>query len=153
MERAVADVLPPHDADEAWALAEALRPALHRLMRRLRREGPELDISPLQTLLLVSIVKRPGIGVVELAAEEKLRGPTISGHVKAMELAGLVERTPPDPRDRRRIGLIATEKGRDLLETIRRSRTDWLARRLAQLPAPARQAIRAAIAPLEEIGR
>ncbi|WP_457831324.1 MarR family transcriptional regulator, partial [Staphylococcus aureus] len=76
-------------------LAEALRPVLRRLLRSLRRESRDLGASPLQSLLLVAIVEQPGIGVGELARQENLRGPTISGHIKTLQSAGLVARTPP----------------------------------------------------------
>ena len=141
------------ELEEAMALAEALRPALHRLYRQLRRENDEPGISPLQALLLVAILQQPGIGVAELARLENLRGPTISGHIKAMEREGLVARSAPDPEDRRRSGLIATNKGRALIQGIKQRRTDWLAFQLAKLSPEARAAIRAAIGPLGDIGQ
>ncbi|MFS8048432.1 MarR family winged helix-turn-helix transcriptional regulator [Rhizobium sp. BR 314] len=142
-----------HGLEEAHALAEALRPALHRLYRQLRRESDDPGLSPLHALLLVAVTRQPGIGVAELARMEKLRGPTISGHVKAMERDGLIIRSAPDPSDRRRNGLIATEKGQELIKSLKQKRTDWLASELVKLSADQRAAIRAAIAPLEEIGQ
>ena len=139
--------------DHALALAEDLRPLLQRLARQIRRESDDAGVSPLHGLLLVAIIERPGIGVGELAGLEKLRGPTISGHVKTMAAAGLVTRAAPNPDDRRRVGLVVTPKGRALIDAMRRRRTDWLAQKLAKLPAEARRTIRAAIAPLSEIGR
>jgi hypothetical protein len=70
--------------DDALALADDLRPVLHRLYRQLRRETEDLNrgVSPLQNLLLAAIIEHPGIGVADLARIEKLRGPTISGHIK-----------------------------------------------------------------------
>jgi len=142
----------PAHFDDALLLADELRPALHRLYRRLRQESVDSaeSVSPFQNLLLVTILEHPGIGVGELARMEKLRGPTISGHVGTMEEAGLV-RSVPDPDDRRRAGLFVTDKGRDLIETLRNRRRDWLASQLALLSPEGRQAIRAAIAPLTEI--
>jgi len=142
-----------HALEEAHALAEALRPALHRLYRQLRRESDDLGLSPLHALLLLAIMREPGIGVAELARMEKLRGPTISGHIKAMERDGLIARSEPDPSDRRRNGLIATEKGHALMQTIKQKRTDWLASELAKLSPDERAAIRAAVGPLGEIGQ
>ncbi len=140
------------DMEDAAALAEELRPALHRLYRQLRRESDDPAISPLQALLLVAIIRQPGIGVAELARLEKLRSPTISGHIKTMEQAGYVARSAPDPRDGRRSGLVATPEGRALIDTIKRRRTDWLAFELAKLSPLQRQAIRNAVGPLGEIG-
>jgi DNA-binding MarR family transcriptional regulator len=70
-----------------------------------------------------------------------------------MAEAGLVSRSAPEPNDRRRVGLIATEKGQNLMKAMRRRRTDWLAQKLARLSPKARRAIRTAIGPLGEIGR
>ncbi|AYG65085.1 MULTISPECIES: MarR family transcriptional regulator [unclassified Rhizobium] len=142
-----------HGIEDAYALAEALRPALHRLYRQLRRESDEAGLSPLHALLLVAIIRQPGIGVAELARMERLRGPTISGHVKAMERDGLIARAEPDPNDRRRNGLIATEKGQEFIRRLKQRRTDWLAAELVKLSPQQRDAIRAAIEPLMEIGQ
>ncbi len=144
---------PHHALEEAQALAEALRPALHRLYRQLRRESDDPGLSPLHALLLFAIMRQPGIGVAELARMEKLRGPTISGHVKVMERDGLIMRSEPDPNDRRRNGLIATEKGQDIMRSMKQKRTDWLASELAKLSPEERAAIRSAVGPLGEIGQ
>jgi DNA-binding MarR family transcriptional regulator len=141
------------EMEDAMALAEELRPVLHRLYRQLRREGDDPAISPLQALLLVAIIRQPGIGVAELARLEKLRGPTISGHIKSMEQAGYVTRSAPDPKDARRSGLLATPAGLALVRKIKRQRTDWLAFELVRLSFGERQAIRGALGPLGEIGK
>lgn len=138
-----------HGLADAAELAEALRPVLQRLFRGFRRESHDLGVSPLHVLLLVTILRNPGVGVGELARIERLRGPTISGHVKSLEGLGLVERGPPDPGDRRRVGFHVTAKGTELIAAMKRSRTDWLAARLAGLTPEARAAIRAALPALE----
>jgi DNA-binding MarR family transcriptional regulator len=147
--------LAPSPREDSTALADDLRSALHRLFRQLRRQAyePDLGVSPLQNLLLAAIIEHQGIGVGDLARLENLRGPTISGHVKAMEAAGLVTRTAPDSKDRRRTGLAVTDKGRETVEILRARRRDWLAQRLAALAPDARKAIRAAVGPLGELGR
>jgi DNA-binding MarR family transcriptional regulator len=139
---------------DATALADELRPVLYRLHRQLRRESEELDrgVSPLQNLLLAAIIEHPRIGVTDLARFEKLRGPTISGHVKRLESAGLVARAAPLSGDKRRIGLIVTARGRASIEAVKRRRRDWLAHELGNLSTAARRTIRKAIGPLSEIG-
>ena len=137
----------------AIELADELRTVLKYLMRRLRQEGDEdpSGLSLHQKLLLASIDQHPGIGVAELARLEKLRGPTMSGHVKSLEAAGFVERAA-DPEDRRRAGLFLSAKGRQVLDDVRSRRRDWLARELARLPEEGAVALRQAIAYLKEIG-
>jgi len=139
---------------EAIALADELRTALHHVFRRIRQEGDSdpHGLSLQHKLLLSTISRTPGIGVAELARMEKLRGPTMSGHIKALENAGLVRRDVPNPEDRRRIGLLLTPQGEAVIEDIRSRRLDWLARKLAQLPPEGAQALRHAIQYLNEIG-
>ena len=139
--------------EKSQLLANDLRLALMRLIRQIKRESfdAEQSTSTLQTLLLVSVHEQPGIGVGELAARERLRGPTISGHIKQMEAAGLILRTA-DPQDRRRVGLYLTDQGHATLEEMRQRRLDWLARELAALSDEERSAIQNAIGPLSRIG-
>lgn len=143
-----------HIPQDAVALADELRTALHHVFRRMRQEGDD-DPSGLtlqQKLLVSTISQHPGIGVAELARMEKLRGPTMSGHIKALETLGLVRRDAPDPEDRRRSGLLLTERGAAVLDDIRARRRDWLALRLAQLPPEGAAALRAALVYLNDIG-
>ncbi|HVJ55230.1 MAG TPA: MarR family transcriptional regulator [Aliidongia sp.] len=135
------------------ALAGELRPALLRIYRQLRRESEPPGLSLLQNILLGIILKHPGITIGELAEMERLRGPTMSGHIKQLEADGLVERAPPDPADRRRVGLTVTAQGKALLQAVKRQRTDWLAQQLQRLSPEGQQAIRAAIAALHELGQ
>ena len=143
---------PPSPQGDALMLAEQLRPALHRLYRQLRRDGEDLGISLLHKLLLVAILDHPGIGVGELAQMERLRSPTISGHIKSMAAAGWVKRTTAASGDKRRVGLEVTPAGHAMLETMRKRRTDNLAQALARLSPESREAIRHAITALNEIG-
>jgi len=145
--------VPKSKQEKSQLLANELRVALMRLIRQINREsfGAEQSTSTLQTLLLVSVHEQPGIGVGELAAREKLRGPTISGHIKQMEAADLLRRTAY-PQDRRRVGLYLTEHGKATLEEMRQRRLDWLARELAALTDAERSAIQNAIGPLSRIG-
>lgn len=143
---------PPSSQSEALMLAEQLRPALHRLIRQLRRDSEDMGISPLHKLLLVAILDHPGIGVGELAQLERLRSPTISGHIKTLSAAGLVKRTTAASGDKRRVGLEITPAGHSMIETMRKRRTDSLAQALASLSPESREAIRHAIPALNEIG-
>lgn len=144
---------PSEDLTTAKSLSDDLRFVLHRLFRQVRREGQDLGVSPCHLLLLAAIREKPGIGVAELAQLERLRGPTVSAHINALEAQGLVKRGPPDPSDRRHIGLVVTRKGTTIIESIKRRRADWLTQKLAQLTPAGRAAIRNAIAPLREIVR
>jgi len=129
------------------AVANELRPVLLRLGRELRRETEGLGITSRQVTLLWLIRNRPGLSLRELAAEERISAPALSGHVDRLENAGLIERTR-DGADRRRVGLTLTEEGARLLKRVRARRTSWLADRLKGLEPAELEAIEAALAPL-----
>lgn len=137
----------PRDNRNAGALANELRPVLQRLFRHLRRQNQAMGTSPLHMGLLNSIAQQEGLGIGELAQQERLRGPTITAHVNQMATEGWVERRP-SPADRRRVGLFITRKGRALMNATQQRRADWLATRLAELSSADRAAVAAALGPL-----
>lgn len=121
-------------------LADALRPLLLRLSRRLRQEAQKAGVSALDALILGQIHRKPGVGVCELADAERLSRPTMSGHVKRLEAAGWVARAD-HAEDGRRSGLAVTPAGDARIEDIRRLRNDWLSSRLTQLSEAERDQI------------
>lgn len=139
--------------DPVLHLSEDLRSALKRMMREMRRDAARQDsgLSLLQTMLLHTVGERPGTGVAELARMQQVRSPTMSAQVKALELAGLLERGAPDPQDRRRTGLQLTTEGQARLDQLHAQRMDWLSRRVARLSPVQMAALAAAIEPLNII--
>jgi len=135
----------PLPSTDIVALADALRPAILRVSRRLRQEAQKAGLSAQDALLLGHIRKHPGVGVSALAAFERTSKPTMSAHIKRLEAAGLVARSG-DAEDGRRSGLAITPAGAKTLDLIRRERNDWLAARLARL-SPAERAVLEAAAP------
>jgi DNA-binding MarR family transcriptional regulator len=129
------------------AVANELRPVLLRLARELRKETEQLGVTSRQVTLLWLIRGKPGLSLRELAAEEGISAPALSGHVDRLEKAKLIERAR-DEGDRRRVGLSLTEDGERLLRRVRARRTTWLAERLRELQDDEIAAIDAAIAPL-----
>ena len=138
----VSDVIP-----DPLAVANELRPVLLRLGRELRKETEGLGVTSRQVTLLWLIRNRPGLSLRELAAEERISAPALSGHVDRLEKAALIERTRDDS-DRRRVGLTLTEEGARLLKRVRARRTSWLAGRLKDLEPAELEAIEAALIPL-----
>jgi len=132
-------------------LADALRPAVLKVSRALRREAQRTGVSALDAQLLGAVKKHAGIGVSDLAEREQMTPASMSGHVKRMEAAGWIARSAPDEGDRRRVGLTLTAKGGKALDAIRRRRNDWLAARLARLSSEERVALAAAAAPLARL--
>ena len=138
-------------AADVSALADALRPAILRISRQLRREAQPLGLTPLDATLLTAVSKREGVGVSELAELEQTSRPTMSAHVKRLEAAGWLKRLPPPSDDKRRFGLVISVAGKKALDAVRRRRNDWLEVRLAALDPTAREALRQALGPLAQI--
>jgi DNA-binding MarR family transcriptional regulator len=131
-------------------LAAELRPVVLRLARGLRKETEQVGITARQATLLWLIKRSPGLSLAELAAEEDISPPALSGHVDRLETAGLVERTRSDT-DRRRVGLRLTDEGEQLLRRVRARRTTWLAARTRSLDPEELEAIEAALPALRRL--
>jgi DNA-binding MarR family transcriptional regulator len=129
------------------AVANQLRPVLLRLSRELRQETEQLGVTSRQVTLLWLIRGNAGMSLRELAAEERISAPALSGHVDRLEKAGLLERVR-DETDRRRVGLALSDEGERLLKRVRARRTTWLADRLRGLEDDELAAVEAAIEPL-----
>ena len=136
---------------DSLALANDLRPLLLRLARRLRQESLAHGISAGQVSLLAAIEAHPGISARELAERELVSAPAISAKLDALEVARLIERRREQGGDRRRVGLTLSREGRRVLRSVRRTRTVWLAERLAQLSEDEQAAIAAALGALERL--
>jgi len=137
-------------ATDPLTVANRLRPILLKLNRHLRREIHSLGVTGGQASLLFTIQGRPGIGVRELAALERMSAPGMSKYVGRLEAEGLIVREPSD-EDRRRVGLRVSPEGERVLRSVKSRRTAWLAARLRGLSAEELQAVDAAIEPLQEL--
>jgi DNA-binding MarR family transcriptional regulator len=131
-------------------IADELRPVLLRLARELRKETEQLGITARQATLLWLVKRSPGLSLAELAAEEGISPPALSGNVDRLERAGLLQRVR-STEDRRRVGLELTEEGARLLRRIRARRTTWLAGRLGELDGAELEALVAAVPALRKL--
>jgi DNA-binding MarR family transcriptional regulator len=131
-------------------IADELRPVLLRLTRELRKESEQLGVTTRQATLLWLVKRSPGLSLAELAAEEGISPPAMSGHVDRLERAGLIERVRSS-QDRRRVGLALTEDGVKVLRRIRARRTTWLATRLSELDQAELDALAAAVPALRRL--
>jgi DNA-binding MarR family transcriptional regulator len=134
----------------AETVAADLRPVLLRLARELRKETEQLGITARQATLLWLVKRSPGLSLAELAAEEGISPPALSGHVDRLERAGLIERLRSTD-DRRRVGLRLTQDGARMLRRVRARRTTWLADRLGALEPAELDAIETALPALQAL--
>ena len=131
-------------------LASELRFAVMRLSRRLRQHAPE-DITPSQLSALSVIVReRRPLTLSQLAEAERVQPPTITRVIDSLERKGLATRVP-SASDRRVAFVEATQEGRALVETIRRRRDAYLARRLRTFSADERALLERAARLLERL--
>jgi DNA-binding MarR family transcriptional regulator len=131
-------------------VADDLRPVLLRLARELRKETEQLGVTARQATLLWLVKRSPGLSLAELAAEEGISPPALSGYVDRLERAGLLERVRSS-EDRRRVGLRLTDDGVKLMRRIRARRTTWLAERVQRLEPAERDSVQAAIPALQRL--
>jgi len=136
---------PTRPVEATLELADALRPAVLRLARRLRQTRDEsVELTASQYSVLAALAIRGRLSMGELAAEERVRPPTVTRVVNALAERDLVRRTPA-PHDGRQHLVDLTDGGRRLLEVNRRLRAEWLADRLADLDATELDVLRTAI--------
>jgi DNA-binding MarR family transcriptional regulator len=132
-------------ATSTLELADSLRPAVLRLARRLRQTRDEsVELTASQYSVLAALAIRGRLSMGELAAEERVRPPTVTRVVNALADRDLVRRTP-GPNDGRQSLVDLTAAGRALLLANQRLRAEWLADRLDQLDADELDQLRAAV--------
>jgi DNA-binding MarR family transcriptional regulator len=132
-------------------LAHQLQRLVLRLNRELRAHNAGAGASNADAMLLAEVRHSPGLGVSDLAAIENVARSVMSERVKRLEQAGLIASDPAAQRDRRRVALVITDAGRDLLEVITAKRRAWMAERLTALSPEEREAVRVAVTSLERI--
>lgn len=136
--------------DPVFVAAE-LRPVLLKLSRQLRQEVHARGVTAAEVTLLIQIAKHPGIGIADLAKLEGVSRPRISKMVQKLYVDGLVYRHQEPAEDRRRVGTAVTPRGRDVLASVRRRRTAWLAERLQGLSPDELERLEAAVEPLAKL--
>jgi DNA-binding MarR family transcriptional regulator len=137
----------------AAGLAQALRPAVMRLARRLRQMQDEaLGLNPNQLSAMAVLLNSGDQLMGELAAQERVQPPSMTRIVNSLEARGYVARRP-DPRDHRQCLVSLTDSGRQVLVANRRRRDEWLAVRIAALDPAEREVLRRAVGVLEKVNR
>ena len=102
------------------ALANALRPAVMRLARRLRQmRDDSLGLNANQLSAMAVLLNHGDLPMGELAAQEKMQPPSMTRIVNGLEERELVLRRA-DPRDRRQSLVSLTDTGRQVLLANRR---------------------------------
>lgn len=142
-------VTPPPDAAVVDpAVVARLRLTIGRLYRQMVQASDRQDLTMAQLSALVKIEEHGPLRLGELAAREGVAGPSIIRTISPLTEDGLVRRDP-DPKDGRSSFVSLTPTGSKVLNQIRRSRSDFLARRAARLTDAQRAALADAVPVLE----
>jgi DNA-binding MarR family transcriptional regulator len=115
-------------------------------------QDESLGLNPNQLSAMAVLLNSGDQLMGELAAQERVRPPSMTRIVNSLEARGFVARRP-DPRDHRQCLVSLTESGRHVLLANRRRRDQWLAVRIAGLDPAEREVLRRAVTVLEKVNR
>ena len=136
----------------AAQVAVAVRDAIARVNRQLRRTRPVGDLTITQISALQSLDTAGALTPRELADIERVAPPTLTRIVARLEERGLVQRTA-HPSDGRQVILAPTVAGVELLTAYRRVRDEWLADRLGRLTPEERDTVHRAAEILSRLAK
>lgn len=129
---------------------DALRLAVTRLERKLRKSVAVGDVTPSQLSALFALGRHGPFRVGELARREQVGNSTVTRLVATLEAKGLLVRSP-DEADARSSIVAITPEGQALLGTLADGSNDYLRGRLEALPSPDRARLREALEALTRL--
>ena len=132
------------------ALNDDLRIALMRLVRRMRLERADDDISDGHLSVLFVLWKEGAQTLGSLSEHERVTPPSMNRTVNVLIEAGLVTRRD-SPDDGRKVLIEATDAGLEIAKETKRRRAAWFAQRLDALPSEQRDALATAAPILREL--
>ena len=132
--------------------ASQLRVSVFRLARRVRQEGSaaDPDATPSQLSALATLYRDGPMTLGELAGAERVKPPSMTRVVAALEERGLVKREH-SKEDARVVRVDITDEGRRSHEEYRKRRDAWLCRRLQTLTSDERDLLRRASDLLDKV--
>jgi DNA-binding MarR family transcriptional regulator len=111
-------------------VAGDLRVVLGRLVRRLREQTTDSDLTKSQSSVLGRLEREGSSTATSLAREEGIRPQSMGAIVAALDAAGLITGSA-DPNDGRKTVLSLSDKAKELYRTGRLAREDWLTQAMA----------------------
>lgn len=107
-------------------LAEEMHGVLARLVRRLRSEGAQHELSWSQLATMARLEQEGPKTIATLAREESVKPQSMGTIIASLEKEGLVQRDP-HPSDGRQIMFSLTRLGRRIRNDGVRAKRKWLA--------------------------
>jgi DNA-binding MarR family transcriptional regulator len=123
---------------------------VQHLGRRLRDIDARAGLTPARFSALASLRFHGSRNLGDLAADERVKAPSMTRLARDMERDGLIRRGP-DPGDRRAVLVELTPKAAALFEAVRAEKIALVADYLATLGEPARTAIGLAFVALDDL--
>ena len=123
---------------------------VQHLGRRLRDIDARAGLTPARFSALASLRFHGSRNIGDLAADERVRPPSMTRLIRDMERDGLLTRTP-DPADGRGVLIELTPRAAALFAAARAEKIGLVADFLETLSAPARAAIKVAFAALDDL--
>ena len=117
------------------AAAHEIRTSLFRLVRRLRQERPEGEVSYSQLIVLGWLEREGPMTNADLAAAERVTPQTMMRATADLVATELISRAD-NPADRRQVLLKITPAGITLVREDRRRRDTFLAQAMASTLTP-----------------
>ena len=119
---------------DTYAVADRLHSAAIHLLRQLRVKDVSSGIGPARLSALSVLVFGGPCSLKQLAEAEQVRPPTMTRIVQGLEKDGFARRETM-AKDRRSSRIVATPRGVRVLQQGRKRRVEFLAQKMAALPA------------------
>ena len=132
------------------ALADTLRVALVRLGRRMRQQRADQQLSPHHLSALGAIQQLEEPTLARIAAAECVKPPSMVKTLQFLEDLGYVERSP-HPSDGRMVVLRISDKGEEMIASMRERRNRVLAASIAKFTPEEREILAKAVPLLERL--
>ena len=111
---------------DAQHLATELRTVVTRLVKKLRTHSPTRDkLSLTERSVVRQLDQHPYLLPSELAEMEKVTTQSMSQILRHLAERGYIERQS-SPTDGRKVHIVLSDAGRQLLQTARQERDEWL---------------------------
>lgn len=125
-----------------------LRLAIARINRQLVQASSSRDLTFAQLSAMARLDQHGPLRLGELAGRERVSAPSLIRTIAPLCERGLIARHP-DPADRRSQLLLLTDQGREVIDRVRRERSELLAARVAGLTGEQAATLSAAVPVLE----
>jgi DNA-binding MarR family transcriptional regulator len=123
---------------------------VQHLSRRLREIDASVGLTPARFSALASLYFSDSRNISDLAADERVKRPSMTRLVRDMERDGLLRRAR-DPSDGRGVLIRLTPRGAILFKETRTSKIDLVADYLRALSPDTQKAIKIAFAALDDL--